>query len=157
MVDGEPTVVERLGDEGWWWDTNKTAKFGDIAAYHDDDYIYILGHPPNSETGWLAEQYVYQARVKPASAFDLDQYEYWWGRKEGWKGKLLSRFDTETAVMWGVGQGQIVYSKHFGAYLYVHVGKPLTTPPASIWRSPHAAPGKGTPPEGLTLTKPSWK
>lgn len=59
------------------------------------------------------------ARVPAADAFDLDKYEYWWGREQGWKSEPLTEFNCETAVMWGAGQGQIVYNKHFETYFYV--------------------------------------
>lgn len=114
-------MTERLGTNGWWWDTNKTAKWGDISAYRDErgEYIYLLGNPPQGQQG-NAGQYVYQARVKAKDAFDLSKYEYWWGRQQGWKSKLLDTFTPETAVMWGVGQGSMVYSNFYNCYFYVH-------------------------------------
>jgi hypothetical protein len=36
---------------------------------------------------------------------------------------VLTRFDAETAVMWGAGQGQMVYSEYFGTYIYVHLSE----------------------------------
>ncbi|KAJ6437228.1 conserved secreted protein [Purpureocillium lavendulum] len=122
IIDGAPTVTERIGKG--WWDTENNAKYGDIATYRDvnSEYIYVLGHPPKAhDKQWLESQYVYQARVKAREAFDLDKYEYWWGRQKGWSRDRLTTFTPETAVMWGVGQGQIVYSNYFQAYLYVHV------------------------------------
>ncbi|GJN78474.1 hypothetical protein PLIIFM63780_001968 [Purpureocillium lilacinum] len=121
LENGTP-VAERLGKG--WWDTSENAKYGDIAAYRDvnSDYIYALGHPPKQFDGkFIESQYVYQARVKANQAFDLNEYEYWWGRQQGWKRDRLTSFTPETAVMWGVGQGQIVYSNYFKTYLYVHV------------------------------------
>lgn len=125
MDHGEPKVTKRNGDQGWWWDTEQTAKFGDVAAYRDvrGDYVYILGNPPKNFTGWPANSYVYQARVVAADAFDLSKYQYWWGRQQGWKRDVLSTFTAETAVMWGVGQGQLLYSNHFGYYIYIHLSK----------------------------------
>lgn len=72
--------------------------FGDIAAYRDEhsEYIYALGHPPKTVTEWPAKDYVYQARVKAQGAFDLEKYEYWWGRQQGWKKEVLSDFTAET-------------------------------------------------------------
>lgn len=132
LVDGVPTVTERMGDQGWWWDGDTQAKYGDVAAYRDvnSEWIYILGNPPNGvmAAGFPACLYIYQARVRAADAFDRDAYEYWWGREEGWKPDVLDRFDTETAVMWGAGQGQIVYSEHFGQYMYVHMSKFYSQP-----------------------------
>ncbi|KAF7554430.1 hypothetical protein G7Z17_g2882 [Cylindrodendrum hubeiense] len=124
LVDGVPTVTHRFGDSGWWWSGDSTPKYGDIAAYWDpkSKYIYILGNPPSSESGFPASSYVYQARVPAADAFDLSKYEYWWGRQQGWKSDVLSTFTSETAIMWGVGQGQITYNKHFKKYIYVHLG-----------------------------------
>ncbi|KAL3963177.1 hypothetical protein ACCO45_000181, partial [Purpureocillium lilacinum] len=113
LENGTP-VAERLGKG--WWDTSENAKYGDIAAYRDvnSDYIYALGHPPKQFDGkFIESQYVYQARVKANQAFDLKKYEYWWGRQQGWKRDRLTSFTPETAVMWGVGQGQIVYSNYF--------------------------------------------
>jgi len=132
LENGTP-VAERLGKG--WWDTSENAKYGDIAAYRDvnSDYIYALGHPPKQFDGkFIESQYVYQARVKASQAFDLNEYEYWWGRQQGWKRDRLTSFTPETAVMWGVGQGQIVFSNYFKTYLYVHVSKyrPLLQPHA---------------------------
>ncbi|KAI5456902.1 hypothetical protein BGZ63DRAFT_365760 [Mariannaea sp. PMI_226] len=123
LVNGVPTVTKRFGDSGWWWDGNSVPHYGDIAAYRDvhSDYIYILGNPPNSESGFISRSYVYQARVKATEAFNLEQYSYWWGRKQGWKPEPLTEFTPETAVMWGVGQGQIVYNRYLKTYIYVHL------------------------------------
>ena len=88
----------------------------------------MLGNPPNSEGGFPAGSYIYQARVHAADAFDLSKYEYWWGRQQGWKSDVLSEFTPETAVMWGAGQGQIVYSEYFSCYIYVHLGECYQTP-----------------------------
>lgn len=108
-----------------WWDTKVTPKYGDVAAFRDpnSEYIHIWGNPPNSESAFPQNGYVYQARVRAADAFDLGKYEYWWGRGQGWKSDVLTTFTPETAVMWGVGQGQVVYSKYFSCYVYVHIGK----------------------------------
>ncbi|CAG9949400.1 unnamed protein product [Clonostachys rosea f. rosea IK726] len=48
---------------------------------------------------------------------------YWWDAKENqsWKSDSLTTFTAETAVLWGVGQGQIVYSQYFKTYFYVHL------------------------------------
>ena len=120
VQDGTPTVTQRYGDSGWWWDANSNPHYGDVAAYQDEksSYIYILGNPPNGES----DSYVYQARVNAADAFDMTQYEYWWGRDQGWKSDVLTTFNSETAVMWGVGQGQMMWNDHFQTYLYVHMG-----------------------------------
>lgn len=114
-------MIERLGANGWWWDTNKTAKWGDTCAYRDErgEYIYLLGNPPQGQKG-AAAQYIYQARVKATEAFDLSRYEYWWGRQRGWRSELLDTFNAETAVMWGAGQGSMVYSNFYNYYFYVH-------------------------------------
>lgn len=61
------------------------------------------------------------ARVRASDAFDLSQYEYWWGREQRWKSEALTSCNAETAVMWGAGQGQIVYNEYFQTYLYVHL------------------------------------
>ncbi|KAL7785872.1 hypothetical protein V8C37DRAFT_311453 [Trichoderma ceciliae] len=126
VIDGTPTITKRLGDDGWWWDCSKSAKYGDIAAYRDvhNEYIYLWGHPPKTVTEWPATEYVYQARVKAVEAFDLDKYEYWWGREKRWRAEVLSEHSSETAVMWGIGQGQAVFSEWFKCYIYVHLDGP---------------------------------
>ncbi|KOS22104.1 hypothetical protein ESCO_001905 [Escovopsis weberi] len=126
VIDGAPTVTERLGDQGWWWDCSATAKYGDVAVYRDvhSDFIYIWGSPPKHVTAWPQNMYVYQARVRASDAFELEKYEYWWGRERGWRREVLAEHNSDTAVMWGVGQGQVVYSNYFGCYLYVHLNGP---------------------------------
>ncbi|KAM0245896.1 hypothetical protein ACHAP5_005046 [Fusarium lateritium] len=123
LIDDVPTVTQRYGDNGYWWDGDNYPKYGDVATYRDvnSDFIYILGHPPNNITEFPDKMYVYMARVPAGDAFDLDKYEYWWGRDEGWKSEILDTFDCETAVMWGVGQGQIVHNNHYGTYIYVYL------------------------------------
>lgn len=123
LIDDVPTVTHRFGENGWWWNGDEVAKFGDVAAYRDvnSEYIYIFGNPPNHIQDFPAKLYVYMARVPAVDAFDLEKYEYWWGREQGWKREVLTEYNCETAVMWGVGQGQIVYNEHFGAYIYVHL------------------------------------
>lgn len=125
LVHGVPTVTHRYGEQGWWWNGDTTPKYGDVATYRDEnsDYIYILGNPPNYIKGFPESLYIYQARVRAHHAFDLDKYEYWWGRRRGWRREVLTQFDTTTAVMWGCGQGQIVYNKKFRKYIYVHMSK----------------------------------
>jgi len=126
VIDGTPTVIERLdmNNTGYWWPSDKHARYGDVAAYRDvhSDYIYALGGAPNFVTSWPENQYVYQVRVKASQAWDLSAYEYWWGRSIGWSSRPLSTFNAETAVMWGVGQGQIVWSNYFECYIFVHLG-----------------------------------
>ncbi|GFP55887.1 hypothetical protein TASIC1_0006005700 [Trichoderma asperellum] len=126
VIEGVPIITQRLGDRGWWWDCSEVAKYGDIAAYRDvnSEYIYIWGHPPNWVTEWPHTEYIYQARVKAADAFNLDAYEYWWGREKGWRTEVLTEHNAETAVMWGAGQGQVVYSEYFKCYIYVHLNGP---------------------------------
>ena len=124
MLFDNIAVSKRYGDNGYWWDANTTPHYGDIAAYQDEkgEYTYILGNPPNSQSGFPAGSYHYQARVKSSAAFDLTQYEYWWGRAQGWKSDVLTEFTSETAVMWNAGQGQMLYSNHFNCYMFVHIG-----------------------------------
>lgn len=123
IINDVPTVTHRPGDQGWWWNGDEVPKYGDVATYKDvhSDYIYLFGNPPNTEKEWPAKFYVYMARVRAADAFDLDRYEYWWGREQGWKTEVLTRCDCETAVMWGVGQGQIVWNDYYKTYIYVHL------------------------------------
>lgn len=76
LVNDTPTVTQRFGDRGYWWDANTTARYGDIAAYRDtrSDYIYAWGGAPMGITDWVQSAYVYQCRVKAADAFDLTKY-----------------------------------------------------------------------------------
>jgi hypothetical protein len=129
---GTPTVTQRYdGAKGYWWDAKTTARYGDVAAYRDErsEYIYLLGHPPSTITGWLAASYVYMARVRATDAFDLTKYQYWWGRQQGWKTKVLDVFTPETAVMWGTGQGQISWNAYYGCYVFVHLAIGKRPPP----------------------------
>lgn len=125
VVQGDaPTVTERLGTNGWWWDPATNARYGDVAAYRDpnSDYIYAWGGAPTTVTSWPDNQYVYLARVKASGAFDLSQYEYFWGPSEGWKTNIpLSTFTSETAVHWATGQGQVVWSAYHKTYYFVNV------------------------------------
>jgi hypothetical protein len=123
LVNDEPTVTHRYGSRGYWWPADKYAHYGDKAAYRDErsDYIYIWGGPPNHTTDMRLSQYSYLARVKAKQAFELDKYEYWWGKDRRWRKEMLDEFGPETAAMWGAGQGQVVYSEHFGRYLFVNV------------------------------------
>ncbi|GAP92754.1 putative conserved secreted protein [Rosellinia necatrix] len=124
IVNNEPTVTQRLGNNGWWWDSTKVARYGDQATFKDpkSDYIYTWGGPPTYITDYAGSQYAYMARVHAADAFDLSKYEYFWGRSQGWKRDVLTTFSTDTAVMWGAGQGQFVWSDFYQVYIYVHIG-----------------------------------
>ncbi|KAK3401745.1 hypothetical protein B0T20DRAFT_121960 [Sordaria brevicollis] len=123
VIDDTPTVTQRFGEQGFWWDSNTTAKYGDQCAYRDErsEYIYIWGGPPNGTSEWPAAGYAYLARVKAEDAFELDKYEYFWGRQEGWKSEVLDRFDAETAVWWGVGQAQVAWNEHYQCYVLAHL------------------------------------
>lgn len=118
-------MTKRFGDKGYWWDATCNPRYGDVATFADphSGYIYAWGGAPTSVKGWVAEQYIYQVRVRPCDAFDLSKYEYWWGRAGGWKRTPLNKFDCETAVMWGTGQGQVVWNPHYGCYIFVHLSK----------------------------------
>ncbi|KAF9889563.1 hypothetical protein FE257_007273 [Aspergillus nanangensis] len=123
LQNGNPVVTKRMGDEGYWWDSTNTPRYGDVAAYVDvnSEYIYAWGGAPTTVTDTIGSQYVYQLRVRAADALDLTKYEYWWGRGQGWKvGQPLTEFTPETAVMWGVGQGSTYYSPYYETYMYVH-------------------------------------
>jgi hypothetical protein len=100
-------------------------RYGDQAAYRDvnSDYIYAWGGVPSSVTTYPDDQYVYQVRVHASNAFDLASYKYWHGRSGGWSSTPLTDFNSNSAVMWGVGQGQMVYSNFYKSYIYVHIGK----------------------------------
>ncbi|KAI0487714.1 hypothetical protein F4859DRAFT_465984 [Xylaria cf. heliscus] len=123
IVNSEPTVTQRFGSNGWWWNVTKTARYGDVAALRDpkSSYIYIWGGAPTTITDFIGSQYIYMARVNATDAFDLTKYQYWWGRSQGWKSTLLTTFTDDTAVFWGTGQGQIVWSSFYNVYIFVHL------------------------------------
>lgn len=118
-------MTYRFGTEGIFWPVKSSPRYGDQAAYRDvkTDYIYAWGGSPSSVTSWPDNQYVYQVRVHASKVFDLTGYEYWHGRAGGWSTSPLTDFNSNTAVMWGVGQGQVVYSNFYNCYIYVHMGK----------------------------------
>lgn len=124
VIDGTPTVTKRFGPRGYWWDSKCTSRYGDVCAYRDErsEYIYIWGGPPTYITDWLNSSYTYLARVKAEDAFDLDKYEHYWGRQQGWKAEVLDQFTPETAVLWGTGQGQVFWSPYYERYVLVHLG-----------------------------------
>lgn len=125
VTNGTPQVVERMGDNGFWWDSTTNPRYGDSVAYSDtkSDYIYAIGGAPTSITDPTGSLYQYMVRVQKSSAFDLSSYEYWHGRQQGWSSSPLSTFSSETAVLWGTGQGQIVWNEHYNCYIYVHMSK----------------------------------
>lgn len=139
MINGTPTVIQRFGPKGYWWDATAAAHYGDKISYRDErsDYIYIWGGPPNRYTGWLEGGYIYLARVKAADAFDLCKYEYFWGRQQGWKREVLTNFTTETAALWGTGQGQVVWNEYYGCYVLVHLGIGKTRSATASTRTPN--------------------
>ncbi|KAF6815743.1 conserved secreted protein [Colletotrichum plurivorum] len=124
VIDGTPTVTQRFGDQGYWWPANTNARYGDIAAFRDlrSEYVYAWGGPPTAISGWVEGSYIYLTRVKAAEAFDISKYEYWWGTQQGWKTERLTTFTSETATLWGTGQGQIVWSEFYQCYIFVHLG-----------------------------------
>ncbi|KAK3693029.1 hypothetical protein B0T22DRAFT_370499 [Podospora appendiculata] len=124
VINGTPTVIQRFGANGYWWDASRTARYGDICAYRDErsEYIYIWGGPPTYITDWLNSSYAYLARVRAADAFDLSQYQYYWGHQRGWSSRMLDEFTPETAVLWGTGQGQVAWNVYYGCYVLVHLG-----------------------------------
>lgn len=117
-------MTKRYGAKGYWWPATTHAHYGDKAAYRDEcsNYVYAWGGPPTTVTDPISAQYIYLARVQATDAFDLEKYEYWWGRARGWRSEPLNVFNAETAAMWGVGQGQVVYSAYFGCYVFVNLG-----------------------------------
>ncbi|OTB10067.1 hypothetical protein K445DRAFT_78519 [Daldinia sp. EC12] len=123
LVNGEPTVTQRFGDNGYWWPSGSTPRYGDVAAFQDprSEYVYAWGGAPTSVTDSIGAQYVYLLRVKAADVYDLDRYEYWWG-PDGWKtGQPLTEFGAQRAVAWFIGQGQIVWSEFYECYIFVHL------------------------------------
>jgi hypothetical protein len=76
-------------------------RYGEVAAYRDDNdaYIYGWGGAPTVVTDSIDSQYVYQIRVATSGAWDQTQYEYWWGREQGWQvNNPLSNFTAETEL-----------------------------------------------------------
>lgn len=124
LQDGIPTITQRFGDNGWWWDGKLTPRYGDVTAYRDvnSEYIYLLGGSPGEATDSSFNN-IYQARVPAAQAFDLQAYEYWWGAEDGWKSDVLTRFDDSTAILYSVGQGQIAYNAYLKSYVFVHLSQ----------------------------------
>jgi hypothetical protein len=118
-------VVERYGRHGFWWDSATHPRYGDLLAYRDpfSEYIYAIGGAPTGHTDFITSQYAYMVRVKRTEAFDLSKYEYWWGRQRGWSPNPLTTFSAETAVFWGTGQGQIVWSAYYNCYIFVHLSE----------------------------------
>ncbi|KAK5653821.1 hypothetical protein OQA88_7980 [Cercophora sp. LCS_1] len=153
VINGTPTVTKRLGARGYWWDARLYPHYGDKIAYRDErsDYIYIWGGPPNRFTGWLEGSYIYLARVRAADAYDLDKYEYYWGRQQGWKPQVLTEFTTETAALWGTGQGQICWNGHYQCYILVHLGIASNT---VYLRTAQALEGPWTPDVEVYTTTP---
>ena len=125
LQNGTPTVTERLGTNGIFWDAANSPRYGDVAAYRDlrSDYIYAIGGAPNSQTGYTDSNYAYQVRAHAADVDDLSKYEYWHGRTAGWSTTPLTDFNSETAVMWNKGQWQIVWNAHHGCYIFVHTSE----------------------------------
>ncbi|KAK8878712.1 hypothetical protein PGQ11_000006 [Apiospora arundinis] len=142
LLDGIPTVTHRFGDQGYWWDANSTARYGDVAVFRDpwSKHVYAWGGAPLHKTSWVDSGYVYQCRVKATEVFEISRYrwkatqavffkmlissryEYWWGREMGWKSEPLTVFTAETAVMWMSGQGQVVWNAFLSCYIFVRLG-----------------------------------
>ncbi|ORY61664.1 uncharacterized protein BCR38DRAFT_396713 [Pseudomassariella vexata] len=126
VLNGTPTVTKRFGSNGFWWDQSQFPRYGDVAAYRDEnsDFIYAWGGPPTRFSGdFVQGGYNYLTRVKASSAFDMSQYEYYYGASGGWiKNKPHDQFGADVAVFWNVGQGQMVYSQFYKCYIFVHLG-----------------------------------
>jgi hypothetical protein len=125
VINGTPTVTKRFGDNGYWWSVESNPSYGDTAAYRDENsnYIYAWGRPQTSMNKKINSQYVYMVRVNAMDAYNLSKYQYWHGRAVGWSNTRLTTFNKETAVMLGVGQGQVVYSRFYKCYIFVHLGE----------------------------------
>ena len=117
--------MERLGERGIWWEAKTDPRYGDITAFYDErsDYFYAIGGAPITFEDYVGQGYVYQVRARRKDAFDLSKYEYWWGRKVGWSKNRLTEFYSESAIMWNVGQGQMVYNRHCACYIFVHTSE----------------------------------
>ncbi|KAK7975290.1 hypothetical protein PG989_013753 [Apiospora arundinis] len=124
LLDSIPTVTHWFGDQGYWWDANSTARYGDVAAFRDprSEHVYAWGGAHLNKTSWVDSGYVYECRVKATEVFEISRYEYWWGRETGWKSEPLIVFTAETAVMWMSGQGQVVWNAFLSCYIFVRLG-----------------------------------
>ncbi|TDZ39041.1 hypothetical protein C8035_v005713 [Colletotrichum spinosum] len=109
---------------GYWWPAHTNPRYGDIAAFRDprSDFVYVWDGPPTTASGWVEGSSVYLVRVKASEAFDLSKYQYWWGLQQGWMSDRLTAFTSETATLWGTGQGQVVWSEFHGCYIFVRLG-----------------------------------
>lgn len=126
LVNGVPTVTERLGDRGYWWDADTCPRWGDVSAFRDprSEFVYAWGGSPGCVKHHKDQKdLVFLTRVKAKNCFDLGSYEYWWGRGKGWSRKMLDRFDRETAVWDRTGQGQVVWNQYLGCYILVHLSR----------------------------------
>jgi len=125
VINGTPSVTQRLGTNGYWWDSKIYPRYGDVAAYRDrlSNFIYAWGGSPSSMTSFVEGGYNYLTRVNAPDAFDLSKYEYYYGPSQGWLKTPHNQFGADVATFWNVGQGQMVYNKFYKCYIFIHLGR----------------------------------
>lgn len=97
----------------YWWDGEKEPWYGDVCALKAGDYIYAYGHVKDNP-------WVYLARVKTQSAFNLNSYEYWNG--ECWQHEKLYRehINEKQSIFWQINQGQVIWSCYHQCFLFIY-------------------------------------
>ncbi|EXJ84844.1 hypothetical protein A1O3_05518 [Capronia epimyces CBS 606.96] len=136
----------------FWWDGEREPWYGDICALRWDEHIYAYGH------GGEGNPWVYVARVPAANATQLDRYEYWNG--DEWQAERLQKdsIGEKESVFWQINQGQVVYSKWFGCFIFVycdnfmnsrvhvktaqHPQGPWSDPPVMVYQAKPLLPGE---------------
>jgi len=82
-------------------------------------YIYAIGPANTTNAGG---GYIYITRVPVGQATTLSAYQYWNGNSYTstriTAGAQYALKDTSGPPMMGVGQGQGMYNKHLGQYIY---------------------------------------
>lgn len=112
--------IKRLAK--YWWDATREPWYGDICALRWDQYVYAYGH------GGEGNPWIYLARVRAEDATNLSCYEYWSG--DGWQAERLQTqsLGEKESVFWQINQGQVIWSTHFGCFLFVYCGTYISTP-----------------------------
>lgn len=111
-ADGLPVpACQRLGE--YWWDGETEPYYGDVTALRAGDHIYAYGHAKNS-------QHVHVARVHHDHATDLNSYEYWNG--SDWQSERIRNVGEKEGVFWAVQQGQMIWSKWYGCFVFIYCG-----------------------------------
>jgi hypothetical protein len=114
MSNAYPPIprVTRLSE--YWWDGETEPWYGDVGAIRSGNHIYAYGHAK-------ATPYVYVARVPWNRATDLACYEYWNGVT--WQTNRMYNYGEKEGVFWQVNQGQVIWSKYYGCFMFVYSGE----------------------------------